>query len=315
MSDKLHGLIAFIKQFYQENGICPSIPQAIAAGHSSFMIRKYSMKQLKEMAGVEDVRLNQHNIAKISNDIFKRDIQEVVNEYQPREIIEQPIWPKILVLGDYHAPFHSKRATEKVIEYCKFFQPEYIVQIGDVFDMFSHSRFPRSHNIFTPKQEEELAREAIESLWKSLKEAAPKAICYQMIGNHDTRPLKRVLESAPTMEHWIQGYFKQLMSFDGVNTILDPREELEISGIIFTHGFLGGEGKHRDFYLKNVVLGHLHKLWVQYRRFHGQSFFELCVGFLGEPESKGLTYTPSKAMNYQLGFASIDQFGPRCVHL
>lgn len=160
-----------------------------------------------------------------------------------------------------------------------------------------------------------MAREGAEEMWQKLKGASPEAKLHLITGNHDARPLKRVLESVPTVEHWVQEYWKKLMTFDGVETIYDHRTELEIAGILFTHGYLGKEGAHRDYYLKNVVIGHLHKGWVQYRRFHNQTFFELCAGFLGEPESKAMTYNNSRMANYQLGFAAIDQYGPRFIHL
>ena len=313
--DKLHHIVAEIKRYYQDYGKPPSISELRAMGHSKYIIEKHTMRQLCEMAGVNEVRVNVNEVKKITNDIFKTNIETHINSYIPRTPIEQPKWSKMLILGDFHAPFHSERALEEVVKFCEIFQPKYIIQMGDVFDMYSHSKFPRSHNIFTPKEEEALAREAVENMWKSLKAKAPKATCYQVLGNHDARPLKRVVESLPTMEHWVQGYFKEIMTFDGVTTMFDIREELEIDQILFTHGFLHSEGRHRDYYLRNVVFGHLHKLWVQYRRFHRQTFWEMCCGFLGEPESKGLTYQPSKQANYQLGFSAIDQFGPRVIHL
>lgn len=251
---------------------------------------------------------------KITNEIFHASIERQIEEYVPRNPIKEVIFPKILCWPDTHYPFQNKAGVDRMIEFAKDNQPEYIVQVGDLFDMYAASKFPRSQNIYTPKDEERLAREMAEADWKRLKEACPEAICYQLLGNHDIRPLKRTLESLPIMEHWVEKYLGELFTFEGVNTILDTREELKLAGILFTHGFLGS-GNHKDYYLNNVVHGHDHKLYVLNRRIMGQNIFEMSCGFLGDIEAKALSYTPSKLANYQDGFGWIDKWGPRTIHL
>lgn len=315
---ELNEVIQKVKALANDLGRTPLRMEIVSSGIiSRHKIDKFGYDELINMANLEPLTMTQvkGKALKITDEIFHRDISRDVEEYTPREIISQPVWPKILIIGDTHFPFTSKTGLEKVYEFSRIHNPEYIIQIGDSVDFYAHSKFPRSLNVYTPEEEERLARKGLEEMWGTLKEISPDAKCYQMLGNHCMRPAKRVLESVPTVEHWIRKYMEAYFSFEGVTTIFDTREELEIAGIIFTHGFLGSEGKHRDYYLKNVVIGHLHKGWVQYRRFHGQTFWELCAGFLGEPESKPLTYNSSKLANYQLGFGWVDQFGPRFIHL
>lgn len=314
MSDKLHEMVSFIKRYHVINGSMPTKNILFNEGFSDWLIRKHGMKQLAELSGISDVRYNPEEIKKVTNQIFNVDLEKHLNSYQSKENKEHPSWSKILVLGDVHFPYDSKSSLEKVYQYCEYFQPEYIIQLGDLLDFYSFSKYPRSHNEFTPREEVRLGREGAENMWRKLKSISPKSKCYQLLGNHCVRPVKRVMEHMPEAEDWLEGYFKELFTFEGVNSVFDTRDELVIDEILFTHGFLGKEGAHRDFYLRNVVFGHLHKLWVQYRRFHNQQFFEACAGFLGEPESKGLSYTPSKASNYQEGILSIDKFGPRPIH-
>jgi UDP-2,3-diacylglucosamine pyrophosphatase LpxH len=208
----------------------------------------------------------------------------------------------------------NKEAESKMIEFAKEHQPDYIIQVGDLLDCYAASKFPRSQNIYTPKEEERLGIEMAKDAWSRLKESCPKAKCYQLMGNHDVRMLKRTLESLPIAEHWIEKYFRELFTFEGVETIFDTREELEIDGILFTHGFLQA-GNHKDYYLKNVIHGHDHKLYVQHRRIHGENIFEMSCGFIGDVEAKALSYTPSKLANFQLGFGWVDQWGARTIHL
>lgn len=88
--------------------------------------------------------------------------------------------------------------------------------MGDLLDMYSHSKFPKSQNVYTPKDEEEAGIKKARELWAAIRKASPNSKCVGLLGNHDIRPLKRTLESAPQLEHWIEKYFKDLMQFDGV---------------------------------------------------------------------------------------------------
>ena len=314
MSDKLHEAVAICKRLYFEEGITPSRRRLSESGVSKYILDKYAMFRILEMAGIKEIAINATEVKKITNEIFNKDLSSHLESYTPNQLKPHPKWSKILALGDVHFPFHNKECLERAYSYAEYFKPDYIIQLGDLLDFYSFSKYPRSHNEFTPKEEVRLGREGASEMWLRLKKASPSSKCYQILGNHCVRPVKRTMETMPEMEDWIKGYFKELFTFDGVNTIYDIREELVIDEILFTHGFLGKEGAHRDYFMRNVVFGHLHKLWVQYRRLHNQQFFEACAGFLGDPDSKGLSYTPTKTANYQLGILSIDQFGPRPIH-
>jgi predicted phosphodiesterase len=314
MNDDLHDLTVKAKEFFNENGRAPTINEFYNAGYAThYKIKRHGFLNILKAAGL-DIPPHHKSRFKAHAKVFEVNLEKHLEEYEPREMVKGE-WPKILCIGDAHFPFTSQAALEKIYEFAKEHQPEHIVQMGDLYDFLCHSKFPRSHNTFSPEQEELLGREGAVKMWSTLRELCPNAKCYQIIGNHDLRPLKRTLETNPSTEHWAQKYFKELLTFEGVHTQFDHREELVIAGILFTHGFLGKEGAHRDYYLQSVVIGHLHKLWAQMRRFHNQQFFELCTGFIGDPFSKALTYTPSKAANYQLGFGWIDKYGPRTIHL
>lgn len=311
-----HDLVSKLKDLAIELKRAPTYQEFLdKTGTSHYAVQKFyrNFTLLSNAAGI--VPYQERRKMPPNEVLFRADLEETLKNHIPERIIPGPALPRILICGDYHAPFHSKYAVAKVIEFAKNFKPEYVIQMGDAYDFLAHSKFPRSHNYYNAKQEEELGRAELERFWREIQAAAPKAKCIQIVGNHDLRPLKRILEVAPNFEHWAQEKWKQLMTFEGVETYYDHREEVEIAGILFTHGFLHSEGRHRDYFLQNVVIGHLHKLWVQYRKLRGQSIWELSCGFLGDPESKALGYTPSKKANMQLGFAAIDEFGPRLIHL
>lgn len=254
---------------------------------------------------------------KIDNSIFLRDVESQLEKYKPKSEILPAIerFQRVLFLGDTHHPFVNQRALEKVYLFAEREKPEVIVQVGDLYDVYSHAKFPRSHNVFTPRQEEELGRRGAETMWAELKKASPKARCVQLWGNHDVRPLKRVLEQYPAAEDWIAERMNQIMSFDGVETLPDSRQELILPGnVMVHHGYMGRPGAHRDYNAGfNFVFGHTHTAHVLYKQIQGQVRWEMNVGFLGDVGSKGLSYTPQKLVQWTVGHGWLDEDGPRFI--
>jgi predicted phosphodiesterase len=290
MDQKLHEIVQITKRLYDEYQRTPLALELYSAGASKHYVNKYGYENILNMAGLTPLSKSESMVAKkvkITNQIFERNIEDHLEQYTPKTSIKEYVFPKILCWPDSHYPFVNKEAEAKMIAFAIENQPDYIIQVGDLLDCYAASKFPRSQNIYTPKEEEKLGIEMAQNAWKKLREGCPSAKCYQLMGNHDVRMLKRTLESLPIAEHWIEKYFKELFTFEGVETIFDTREELEIAGILFTHGFLGA-GSHKDYYLKNVIHGHDHKLYVQHRRIHGQNIFEMSCGFIGDVEAKAL---------------------------
>jgi len=316
--DEMNQVVQKAKELYHEYGRTPLRMELVSAGFTQHKINKLGYQNIIEMAGLDQLSKAESmvvgRIPRITNKIFERSIEEQIDSYVPRTELKENNFPKILCWPDTHFPFVNKAALEKMIDFAKENQPDYIIQIGDLLDQYAASKFPRSQNVYMPEEEETLGIGMARDAWAKIREYCPKAKCYQLLGNHDVRIAKRTMESLPIAEHIVVKHLKGLFTFEGVETIMDTRQELEIDGILFTHGFLS-PGTHKDYYLKNVIHGHDHKLYVQHRRIHGQSIFEMSCGFLGDVEAKALTYTPSKLANFQLGFGWVDQWGARTIHL
>lgn len=200
--------------------------------------------------------------------------------------------------------------------YCVNWEPDIIVQVGDLRDWYSASRFPRKVNIMTPKQEDELAGFYADAMWETLCKELPKADKYQLLGNHCIRPLARVLEKAPEFEEDMVERVHERYTFDGVKTIYDPREELDLDGVRFIHGYLSKLGDHAIYNQMPVVCGHTHRGGVAYIPMKEKISFELNAGYLGDASHPALSYTAQKrATKWTLGFGLIDQDGPRFVAL
>lgn len=218
----------------------------------------------------------------------------------------------ILAVGDTHFPF--SRDLSQIYCITKILQPDYIIQLGDLYDCFSHSKFPKK--IKDPLKEIEEGRMEADIFWDTMKEICPKAEKYQIKGNHDIRPKLRLIEKCPEVEMFYDD--KWLWKFDGVNTIYDSKEVLFVEKIAFIHGWKSKLGDHAKFFMCNTVCGHSHRGGVvsfnDIRR-NSQPIWELNAGYTGNPLSVPFSYPATKFTHWTYGIGLIDSFGPRFVHL
>lgn len=275
---------------------------------SKFEIHFGSWSQLLKAMGVETQRVAK----KVDQTIFNRDIEKHLGNFVPKSFTPNK-FPTMAIISDIHWPFHSQRVVDAFIEYVGKMKPEYVILNGDAWDCYSHAKFPRSHNVFTPKDEQRMAREENETFWKRIKSVSPDSKCHQLLGNHDVRPMKRILEEYPEAEEWIKEKMRQMFSFDGVETTFDFRQELTIGNIIIHHGFKSQAGAHRDHNLQNSISGHTHRPGVVYRTVRGGAIWELNTGYAGDPDSKGLSYTSTRTTDWVQGFGIVDENGPRFI--
>lgn len=218
------------------------------------------------------------------------------------------------VFGDIHFPFHHKLYLAVAMYICIQFKPKYIVQIGDLHDKYSAAKFPRSYNLFTPSQEKQWCRYYAELFWGTLHEHLPQAEKYQLLGNHDVRPIRRTMEKAPEYEEEMVEALHKEYTFDNVKTIYDSREELDIDDVRFIHGWASKPGGHLELNRMNVVHGHLHKVTKACIPLGDKTITDVDVGYLADPKSKGLSYTAQKkASKWSHGFGIIDAYGIRPV--
>lgn len=248
-------------------------------------------------------------------EIFGRDLPEVLSAYEPAPREPSAITEPMLLIGDAHFPFVHKPTLEKIYRFAEKHRPKHVIQMGDLYDFFAHSKFPRSQNLYTPDQEMEMGRKAAEEMWTTLRGICPDASLYQILGNHDVRPLKRILEAAPTLESLLARAIEPMFQFEGVQTVFDSRQELVIQGVTIVHGYMSRPGGNRDFVLGNCANAHTHKMGVVYRAFRGQTMWELNPGFIGDEQSKALSYTPQRTTGWTLGLGWIDEYGPRAIPL
>jgi hypothetical protein len=223
------------------------------------------------------------------------------------------------VFGDIHFPFHHKQLLALALYLCIKRRPKYIVQVGDMFDYYSASKFSRSYNLFTPIEEVNLSRGYSERFWAILNKYCPDAEKFQLLGNHCVRPHRRIMEKAPEFEHFLVERINELYTFPGVKTIYDSREEFQIDDIWYQHGHRMQLGAHATFNLQNTVVGHTHRGGTVYLPIDGhlnRQIFEANAGYLGDPLSPGLSYTAQKrATRWTHGVLYIEPLAPVFVPL
>lgn len=217
---------------------------------------------------------------------------------------------RIVVLGDLHAPFHHVGALNYALEIIRTIKPTVVVQIGDLYDFYSFGRFPRSLSVITPKDEVSRGRESSEDMWHRINRLVPRAKLFQMKGNHDERPIKKLFGQAPELEAFIS--VRDLFSFPRVETVSEERDELLIRGILFMHGFRGKLGDHARHNGISTVCGHSHQGGCVFSKLGDKTIFELNAGYLANPDTKPLSYTRQRRIsNWTHGVGIIDELGPR----
>lgn len=214
-------------------------------------------------------------------------------------------------MGDMHLPFVHVPTVNHFFRWCNQNQPKNIIQVGDLHDMFSSSRFPRKI-IINPYEEMKQSRTMAVSFWETLRRLCPKSRLIQILGNHDIRVEKRVIEKCPEAHPFVERGLVDHYSFDGVETYMDPREELIIDGINITHGHRK-HGDHMTECMRSTILGHTHIGGTVFQKLRNELMWELNCGFAADVMHEALKYTPKSYVKWTLGFGVVDELGPRFI--
>lgn len=218
---------------------------------------------------------------------------------------------KVLAIPDLHAPYTDLESLTLLYTHIEKEQPDVIVQLGDQLDLYAFSKFPRSHNLMTPKQELEQGVGLLTEMWEIIHRVSPGSRCYQLLGNHMERLPKRVIERLPEAESLFR--IEDLVRFKGVDTVTDDR--LVIDDVLYLHGFLTKPYAHMRYFLKSCVFGHIHQAWCVYEKIHAGLLFDFTCGYLADDAQIPLKYTASKINKWSTGYGLIEAGIPRFVPL
>lgn len=216
---------------------------------------------------------------------------------------------KVLVISDTHFPYHHGKSLAKVLALVKKERPDVVIQIGDLLDQYTFSKYSRSHDLTTPATEISAGVSDARKMWSAIKKTARKARCYQVLGNHDLRLKKRIMERLPELESLYD--YKSLYQFPGVKTLKSDRDFLEIDGVVYCHGWLSESIAHAKHFNKPTVHGHRHRPAIE----TSGELWSMDVGFLGDEAQLPFNYTMSKLTKWKRAVGIVDSGQPRLIFL
>jgi hypothetical protein len=308
--NEAHLVIADIVRVAQELGRTPSRREYLQRGGTHSFERVFgSWAAARQAAGLEPEKEPSRK------DIIKKAFTvplESLTAVSQRRFLELPgINKQVMSFGDKHAPWACHETASLGIALAEKIQPTHIVQVGDARDNFAvGNRHPHTRLSYNPKEELDKGTEYLEWFWKSIRKAAPKAQCFQILGNHDSRPLKRILEAAPDLEILMD--ITRFYRFEGVHLVEDPREVLKIGNTAYIHGYRK-HGEHMRDLGCNVVHGHTHSAGIIYKKHEGKLLWEMDVATCAMGDSLAMSYTPMKLDKMIQGIGFEDDYGPRFI--
>lgn len=216
---------------------------------------------------------------------------------------------KVFVIPDTHFPFHCKKAYRKMLSHIKKEKPNVVVQLGDILDQYTFSKYTRSASI-SPAQDITKGLKQAKKMWADIKKIVPRAKCYQLLGNHDIRIQMRIEERLPELNEVFN--FMDLYKFKGVTTLNSDRDYLELEGVVYVHGWLSKSLDHAKYFNKPTVHGHRHRPCIE---FNQPNLWSMDCGFIADKNSLPLNYTRSKHSKWVLACAVVENGWPRLIIL
>ena len=107
---------------------------------------------------------------------------------------------RILVISDLHIPYHHQDAFEFLREIKKEYQPDFVVNIGDLLDFHAISMHTHDPDLYSAGDELKVARKHI----RELENIYPKMI--EVESNHSSLVYRRALKFGMSKE-FLKDYF------------------------------------------------------------------------------------------------------------
>jgi predicted phosphodiesterase len=221
---------------------------------------------------------------------------------------------KVVVIPDVHLPDENRRAVPAVIKFIGDYQPDEVVQLGDLMDYPQPSRWSKGT---AAEFEGSVFRDsayAQEHFLKPLREvySGPVGV---IPGNHDIRPKVYLGKYAPALAESGAFDLGSLLDFSNYEVSTLPDFYPVARGWVIMHGHLGGVSSSRiagNTALNaaarlgaSVVMGHIHRLAVSH---HTTGFNGKVTTLRTGVESGHLMdirkadYLDGGVANWQLGF-------------
>jgi metallophosphoesterase superfamily enzyme len=174
----------------------------------------------------------------------------------------------IVVISDTQLPYEDRRALRAVIRFIGEFQPDEVVQIGDLMDFPQPSRWSKDTRAEFEGSVYEDADYARRKFLEPLRAVYDGPVGV-VEGNHDERPRVYLERYAPALAGTLAFNFDQLLDFDGFGVTVLPEFYEFAAGWLMTHGHRGGIRlspiagntalNAAKRFGKSVIMGHTHR--------------------------------------------------------
>jgi metallophosphoesterase superfamily enzyme len=219
-------------------------------------------------------------------------------------------------------PYEDRRPLAAVIRFVGDYQPDEVVQIGDLVDYPQPSRWNKD------TRGEFEGSVFADSEYAQKKFFAPLRGVYDgpvgiIEGNHDERPRVYLAKYAPALAESDAFNFEKLLDFDGFGITKLPEFYRFAPGWLMTHGHRGGIRLNQNAGMtalnaakrfgESIIMGHTHRLAkVSFTYgYDGDSrtLTGVEVGHLMNPKLASQQYLKSGTANWQQGFAIAEVSG------
>lgn len=205
----------------------------------------------------------------------------------------------VLVLGDVHAPFQHSQTLEFVEELLEQYQPDEVVQVGDIIDIHACSRHDADPDGSSAGDELDLAID----FCQDLAELVPEMTI--VLGNHDLRFHKAAFRAG--VPSAILKGMDEIIGAEGWLWL----SEAEIDEVLYIHGTaFGGEFGHvkaAQRHMRSVVMGHTHTSFgVEYIATRDKLIFGANAGCLIDHRAYAFAYAKEYPKKSILGALIIE---------
>lgn len=223
---------------------------------------------------------------------------------------------RIVITSDLQLPFHSPIQVRKHIEFIGSYQPDMVLNIGDLTDYPQPSRWNKDARGEFEGSVERDSEFTKRTYFEPLRKVYDGPVGIH-VGNHDSRPLDYQRRYAPALDTAKKEdnpyYYGNLVDFDSFG-VEDLGGFYDIApGWVSTHGHLGtplrqvagGSAMAAARKIgKSVVQGHTHRLGICFETTGYSAKAKTMTGFeVGNMmDLKQASYLKSGSANWQSGF-------------
>lgn len=271
--------------------------------HTNSITNRDELRDTLKIKPLEGVRIG------FIEDIFSDFIiKRKLDEKRRHEINSNTHHSRIFALSDIHIPFQDNDTLKCVFDCVVNTQPQYIILLGDILDCYSISRFCKRPDRMRNLQDE---INIFYKMMRSLKKELPNTEIHYVLGNHENRLEKLVLDN-PGLFGLKALQPEQLFRLDELG-IFYHKTKVKLNNFIYYHGDVvrkdagySAKAEYLDHKMQDGISGHTHRLGGYYTTYEQEpgGWFE--NGCLCKIEPDYLN-DPDKA-NWQHGFTVIDSY-------